>query len=959
MVGRCGSLAGRWSVAAIIVAGLMIPVTTAAPALASVSNSQVLPRGYSSGHRFTTATGASVHSLVSLQGKATSLADAWSTAQEVLPGSVTFNSAASGLTSISCPSSGSCGAGGSYSDSSGNVQAFVVDEVNGTWGQALAVPGLTQVNTGGDASILSVSCTTAGNCSAGGYYTNGAANAPHAFVVDEVNGTWGTALEVPGIQILPPGSFDAETTAISCASPGNCSGGGYYSTGVITEAFVVSEVNGVWGTALQVPGSSALNSNGRAETLSISCGSPGNCSAGGYVDDSGFLQAFVVDELGGTWKSAIEMPGIQALNTDVYSGTNTIACQSAGNCTAGGYFTDASGMEPFVASEVNGIWGQAASISGATPLDAGNGAFSVSCVSSGNCTAGGGTFVASEVSGTWGAAKQLPGLAALSTGYADISSVSCGSAGNCAAGGLYQDNSGQQAFVAQEVNGTWGAAEEVPGLAELNNGFASTSAMSCAPGSTCSAGGFYADGNNFNQAFVVGQTVARSSATALNLSAATVTYGNEQAEQLSVTVSSAGTPTGTVTVAAGSTTLCAITLVSGTGSCSLRATQLPAGSYRVIASYGGDASTSPSVSPSQALTVSKATSATAVDLSAATLIQGNEQVEKISATATSAGSPTGTITVTAGATQLCTVTLASGSGSCKLQASELPVGTYQVTGSYSGDANTSPSVSPPQILTVQPRQFTIQPSTNYAGWSVHPSTGLVHTAQAEWKVPAVTCGAIGSPSWYLSRAAVWAGMWGPISGLSTTDWLPQAGTVSLCHDGISSYVAFYELFHKGAKGPITLSLPVNAGDTIKAVVAYKGKNSKNQLLFHYLLTNVTQNNATTAGNMPPTSAGVPLADAAFQGGMIVENQPATKVCVRTDPITGQCLQYVNGGGLSRFMPISATEPFTTVNGNKLSVYSGYDTLFRWDMVSATTGGALAATGPITPQGFTVTWNGYS
>ena len=55
--------------------------------------------------------------------------------------------------------------------------------------------------------------------------------------------------------------------------------------------------------------------------------------------------------------------------------------------------------------------------------------------------------------GTWGTAEEIPGLAALNQGgYAPVASVSCGSAGNCSAGGRYTDGSSNlQAFVASET----------------------------------------------------------------------------------------------------------------------------------------------------------------------------------------------------------------------------------------------------------------------------------------------------------------------------------------------------------------------------------------------------------------------------------------------------------------------------------------------------------------------------
>ncbi len=59
------------------------------------------------------------------------------------------------------------------------------------------MPGLAALNTGGYADVNSVSCASAGNCAAGGYYADSSGHG-QAFVVSETNGTWGTAIEVPG-----------------------------------------------------------------------------------------------------------------------------------------------------------------------------------------------------------------------------------------------------------------------------------------------------------------------------------------------------------------------------------------------------------------------------------------------------------------------------------------------------------------------------------------------------------------------------------------------------------------------------------------------------------------------------------------------------------------------------------------------------------------------------------------
>jgi len=54
----------------------------------------------------------------------------------------------------------------------GGTLAGVTREA-GPWGRAIEVPGLGALNKGGNASVFSVSCASAGNCMAVGSYTDG------------------------------------------------------------------------------------------------------------------------------------------------------------------------------------------------------------------------------------------------------------------------------------------------------------------------------------------------------------------------------------------------------------------------------------------------------------------------------------------------------------------------------------------------------------------------------------------------------------------------------------------------------------------------------------------------------------------------------------------------------------------------------------------------------------------
>jgi hypothetical protein len=452
----------------------------------------------------------------------------WGTAIEV-PGTAALNTGGNAtVQAVSCPSAGNCTAGGYYNV---GAEVFVVSEVHGTWGKAIKVPGSAALNTGGGAQINSVSCASAGNCTAGGWYTVSAGDI-QAFVVNQVNGTWHQAKPVATALNLGGGGA---VNSVSCASAGNCTAGGTYNAGSAAEffqdAFVVSEVNGTWGTAKEVPGTATLNAGGNANITSVSCASAGNCSAGGwYTQSSGNQQAFVITQTGSTWGTAKEVPGTAALNQTGFAVVNSVSCTSPGNCTAGGEYNDSSDRgQAFTVTQTGGTWAKAKKVPGTGALNQGGGAgvngaavTSVSCRSAGNCSAGGQykdsaghfqVFVVTKTNGTWGTAIEVPGFAALNAGgsaaigSAGIASVSCASAGNCSTGGNYTDNSGHgQVFVDSQTNGTWGTAEQVPGTATLNTGgFAEMSSVSCAPAGTCSAGGFY-QGPGGLQAFVVNKT---------------------------------------------------------------------------------------------------------------------------------------------------------------------------------------------------------------------------------------------------------------------------------------------------------------------------------------------------------------------------------------------------------------------------------------------------------------------
>src|SRR5260370_740342 len=197
----------------------------------------------------------------------------------------------------------------------------------GSWGRAIEVPGLAALDKVGGAVVVSVSCGSAGNCAAGGGYLNHRRYL--GVVVSEANGRWGRAIEVAGVGPLTKGAYVAEgaqVSSVSCASTGNCAAGGYYSIPVAgdrvhRQAFVASEQNGRWGMAIEVPGIAALNAGHYAEVFSVSCGSEGNCAAGGNAASSapninrgGHQQGFAASERNGAPGQASAVPRPEGLH---------------------------------------------------------------------------------------------------------------------------------------------------------------------------------------------------------------------------------------------------------------------------------------------------------------------------------------------------------------------------------------------------------------------------------------------------------------------------------------------------------------------------------------------------------------------------------------------------------------------------------------------------------------------
>jgi hypothetical protein len=423
-----------------------------------------------------------------------------------------------GVESISCPSAGDCSAVGNYADNSSSGEGLLLTETAGSWaaGTEAALPA--NANTHQDAYLISVSCATAGNCSAVGTYVDSSNNV-EGLLLTETAGTWGIGVEA----ILPA---DAATTnqtvfinSVSCSSAGNCSAVGTYSdnSGTNTEGLLLTETAGSWATGVEaVLPAGAVTTDQEADLSSVSCGAAGNCSAVGSYEGSSGTGALLLNETGGSWASGVEadLPA-DAASGDVSTGLSSVSCASAGNCSAVGVYTKSSGSGEFglLLSETAGNW--SAGVKGALPANAsvgGTEAPSVSCASAGNCTAVSTYFAGTdseglrwtETAGSWatGVEMPVPANANASPGV-ELSSVSCPSADDCSAVGSYVVGAEDQGLLLTETAGSWTASEVVAPANAASNPLALLESVSCPSTANCSGAGNYIEGSSDYPAFML------------------------------------------------------------------------------------------------------------------------------------------------------------------------------------------------------------------------------------------------------------------------------------------------------------------------------------------------------------------------------------------------------------------------------------------------------------------------
>ena len=364
--------------------------------------------------------------------------------------------------------------------------------------------------------------------------------------------------------------------------------------------------------------------------------------------------------------------------------------------------------------------------------------------------------------------------------------------------------------------------------------------------------------------------------TSLTVSPTTINYGSETGVTLSGTVTGVngdGNPTGTVTVQAGATTLCTdATLTpngafSATFSCPISSDTLLGASgtaYSVTASFGGGPSSNPNVnyatstSTARSLTVNPAPVATSTSLNAITssVTYGSETSETFTGTVTGVngdGNPTGTVTVKAGATTLCTDNTLTPSGSfsatfsCPISSDTLlgASGTaYSVTASFGGGATSSTN-------------FTYTSSTSTPAQNLTVNAAPVATS--------TSLNAITSPITYNSETGTFTGTVTGVNGDGnpTGTVTVQTGTTTLCTDNTLTPNGFFRATFSCQISSTTL---LAASGTPYSVTASFGGGATSNTNFTYTPSTSTAQNLTVNVAAVATSTSLTVAPTTINYG---------------------------------------------------------------------------------------------
>lgn len=426
--------------------------------------------------------------------------------------------------SVSCPGAGSCTAAGL---TGGGYGTPVVESLRGgSWSVAQPPLPADAYPFNQAAGLTSVSCASTSTCTAVGSYED--ANTDAGLIETGAGGTW-SAVRAP----VPPGTSGdpySVLNTVTCLSGTSCIALGSYAPSGFEGMIDTFDGQGWTSQAAPLPADATAATSQFVTLRGLSCGSSSSCVAvGSYVDASGDTEGVIERDHNGAWTGARMPLPADAATSGQYVSVSGVACPAAGSCAAAGSYTTAGGQgQGFLSVLANGSWSTVAAPVpadastadpavqfGGTAGPAGTAAESftrpVACPGAGACVAVGSylsnsgatrPLIEQLTGGTWAAVPVAfpPGYAG-GTGY--LTSLACPATGPCLAGGSATANGNTTALVDALGSGGWTADPVAlpPDSASPANAFLWDAG--CAASGFCAAAGGYYASDSTNQGLLV------------------------------------------------------------------------------------------------------------------------------------------------------------------------------------------------------------------------------------------------------------------------------------------------------------------------------------------------------------------------------------------------------------------------------------------------------------------------
>jgi hypothetical protein len=394
------------------------------------------------------------------------------------------------LSGVTCTSASECWAVGYYNSASGAFQTLI-EQWNGTSWAIVASPNTspTQNNI-----LLGLTCKSASECWAVGYYGNGIGFADLT-LIEQWNGTSWTIVASPN-----SGTQTNKLYGVTCAAESACwAASYYYENGSGLNQTLIEQWNGASWTIVTSPNAGAREPN---FLNGVTCVSASECWAVGYAYEGGpspyYYQTLIERWDGKSW-AIVTSPNASATWSNVL---DSVTCTSASDCWAVGYAYDPTKLpyqyQTFTEHWNGTSWAIVGSPNTGSQVNVLN---DVTCTSASNCWAVGYSFdsttgynhtLVERWNGTSWAIVTSPNTLPVEDNF--LYGVTCSSATNCWAVGYSSDPTGNvDQTLIEQWNGTTWSIVTSPNTSPIANN--SLTDVTCVSASDCWAVGHSNTGN--------------------------------------------------------------------------------------------------------------------------------------------------------------------------------------------------------------------------------------------------------------------------------------------------------------------------------------------------------------------------------------------------------------------------------------------------------------------------------